>query len=258
MEREVRVMGEEDLAELVGQDEAALRAFRAGAVVTTVAGLAETDEVTVRVLGPRRKNGASWSLPVVGATASDDVPAQFRDTTGLVMSEETASGLGLRTSYGSMFVSADRPVTRHDLERLQVYGLWPWSSDPDRALLERMRYAGLGLAGLLSVLVVGVAVALAAAESRDDVATLAAVGAGPRQRRAFGAVHGVFLALVGGTLGLGVGVAAGLSLTQVDGLPGVVMPWLTTVGTLGVVTVAAGIAGWLVTPTRLNLTRRTG
>ena len=258
MERDVRVVSEQDLAEIVDDDPAALRAFRSGAVVTTVAGIAERDEVTLRVLGPRRTNGESWTLPVVGAVASGDVPRQYRDTTGLVMSAETAATLGLRTSYGSMLVTGDRPFTQHDLDRLQVYGLWPWSSDPERALLDRMRYAGLGLAGLLSVLVVGVAVALAAAESRDDVATLAAVGAAPRQRRAFGAVHGLFLALVGGTLGLGVGVAAGLSLTQVDGLPGVVMPWLSTFGTLGVVTVAAAAAGWLVTPTRLTLTRRTG
>jgi putative ABC transport system permease protein len=110
---------------------------------------------------------------------------------------------------------------------------------------------------VLSLLVVGVAVALAAAESRDDGATLAAVGAGPWRRRSMGAMHGLFLGLVGAGLGAVVGVPAGAALTQVDGLSGVVVPWLATAGTLLVVLVSAPVAGWLVTPSRLRLTRRT-
>jgi putative ABC transport system permease protein len=120
-----------------------------------------------------------------------------------------------------------------------------------------MQFAGLGVAGLLSALVVGVAVALSAAESRDDVATLVAVGAGPWRRRVMGAMHGLFLGLVGGLLGAAVGLPAGMAFTQVDGLAGVDVPWLATVGTLAVVLVAAPTAGWVVSPSRLRLTRRT-
>jgi hypothetical protein len=54
-----------------------------------------------------------------------------------------------------------------------------------------------------------------------------------------------------------VGVPAGAALTQVDGLPGVDLPWLATAGTLLVVVLWAPVAGWLVTPSRLRLTRRT-
>jgi hypothetical protein len=72
-----------------------------------------------------------------------------------------------------------------------------------------------------------------------------------------GAMHGLFLGLVGAALGVAVGVPAGAALTQVDGLPGVDVPWLATAGTMLVVLLAAPVAGWLVTPSRLRLTRRT-
>jgi hypothetical protein len=50
---------------------------------------------------------------------------------------------------------------------------------------------------------------------------------------------------------------SGASLGQLDGRPGVDVPWMATVGTLVVVLVLAPVAGWLVTPSRLDLSRRT-
>lgn len=258
-EREVRVVTEEDLVALLGEkDPEVLEAFRSGALVSTFPAYADRDQVTLRVLGRRNAELPTWELSVTAARAAADAPRDFASGNRLLISAETASTLGLRASYGQMMVTADRPITRDDLERLQVYGLFGWSSDPDRADLKSLRYAGMGVAGLLALLVVGVAVGLSAAESKDDVATLAAVGAAPRQRRAFGAAHGLFLAALGCGLGGGIGIAAGLALTQVDGVAGVALPWDTTLGTMGLVAVTATIAGWLVTPTRLDLTRRTG
>jgi hypothetical protein len=43
----------------------------------------------------------------------------------------------------------------------------------------------------------------------------------------------------------------------VDGSAGVDVPWLATAGTLAVVLATAPLVGWLVTPSRLRLTRRT-
>jgi putative ABC transport system permease protein len=122
---------------------------------------------------------------------------------------------------------------------------------------ERAQFLGLVAAGLLSALVVGIAVAMASAESRDDVATLSAVGAGPWRRRAMGAMHGLFLALVGCGLGLAVGMPSGAAFTQVDGLPGIDVPWIASLGTVASVVVLGLAAGWVVTPSRLRLTRRT-
>jgi len=53
------------------------------------------------------------------------------------------------------------------------------------------------------------------------------------------------------------GVLAGVSLGQVDGLPGVAVPWGATAATLVAVVLLAPVAGWLVTPSRLHLARRT-
>ncbi len=186
----------------------------------------------------------------------DDQPSH-RGQAGDLLSREAAAGLGLAPQWTQLVALTERAVTNEDLDRLRVYGLYAWSSDPDAASAQRVQYAGLGLAGLLAALVVGVAVALAAAESRDEVATLAAVGAGPGRRRALGAMHGLFLGLVGGAVGGVVGVVAGASLGQVDGLPGVAVPWTATAATLVVVLVLAPVAGWLVTPSRLDLSRRT-
>lgn len=131
-----------------------------------------------------------------------------------------------------------------------------WSDDPERAWLTRMQYSGLAVAGLLAVLVVGTAVALAAAESRGDVATLAAVGADPWTRRRMGAMHGLFLGLTGTGLGLAIGVPAGLALTQIDGLPGIDMAWLPTIAVVPVLLIASWLVGGLVTPSRFAITRR--
>ena len=116
----------------------------------------------------------------------------------------------------------------------------------------------LGLAGLLTLVVAGIAVALAAAEGRADTATMAAIGAGPWRRRGLGAMHGLFLGVVGGLLGVLVGLPAAASLMQVDGLPGIAVPWLVIAAALLVVPLLGAAAGWVVTPTRLPLVRRTG
>ena len=239
-----------------GQPEV-LEAFDAGAVVQLDprAPSAGAETVRLRLDGSRKQR--SWTVPAVAGQPSD-LFRDGRDTiTSALLSREAAAGLGLAPQWTQLIALADRAVTNDDLDRLRVYGLYAWSADPDAASVSRVHYVGLGLAGLVTALVVGVAVALAAAESRDEVATLAAVGAGPGRRRALGAMHGLFLGLVGGAVGVPVGVVAGISLGQVDGLPGVAVPWAATAATLVAVLVLAPVAGWLVTPSRLDLSRRT-
>ena len=162
-----------------------------------------------------------------------------------------------RRDFAQTLLLGGEPFTQDVLDRLAVYGIYGQSEDPDRLRVEQMQYLGLVAAGLLSALVVGIAVAMASAESRDDVATLAAVGAGPWRRRSLGAMHGLFLGIVGCVLGLAVGLPSGLAFTQVDGLPGVDVPWLSSLGTVASVLVLGLVAGWVVTPSRLRLTRRT-
>ena len=239
----------------------ALAALEAGrAVVLEGAGVPGGAVVRLRVDRRSAVRPTVDELPrvtVEGAFSTDS-----GDLTGTVfVSEATAERLGAARSrsqgFAQVLVLGSEPFTTEVLDRLAVYGIYAQSEDPDRLRVEQMQYLGLAVAGLLSALVVGIAVAMASAESRDDVATLAAVGAGPWRRRSLGAMHGLFLGVVGCVLGLAVGVPSGLAFTQVDGLPGVDVPWLSSLGTVASVLVLGLVAGWVVTPSRLRLTRRT-
>jgi putative ABC transport system permease protein len=120
------------------------------------------------------------------------------------------------------------------------------------------------------------AIGLAAAESRTDVATLAAVGAGPALRRRLAAAQAAVITLLGGGLGLITGLLAGWALVRLrtpvdmygdterlwlgaylDGWPFTV-PWPTVAAlVIGVPLLAISIA-FLTTRSRLPLVRRLG
>ncbi|GAB6899748.1 ABC transporter permease [Kineosporia succinea] len=112
------------------------------------------------------------------------------------------------------------------------------------------------------------AVGLAAAESRADVSTLAAVGAGPGVRRRLAAAQSGVIATLGTVLGVFSGVVGGwvLVLVQQDNeFPGetrsyweLVLPWelLLTVG-VGI-PLLAGLIAFAGTRSRLPLARRIG
>jgi putative ABC transport system permease protein len=251
---EVRVTDEASLAKLVSADRDVMAAFRAGSAVTTDADAIDDGQLEVAAYPGSRHPENRWTLPAV-AVKRGGLFAESWDVT--YVSEQAGARLGFVAYYGDIRVKADGPITQDMIDSLSVYGINAWSNDPERARLSTNQYAGLGVAGLLTALVIGMSVAMAAAESRDDVATLAAVGAGPWRRRAFGAMHGLFLGIVGCVLGLAVGVPAGLSFTQVDGLAGTNVPWLPTAGTVLVVLVLSWGIGGVVTPSRFRLTRRT-
>ena len=111
---------------------------------------------------------------------------------------------------------------------------------------------------VLTALVVGLVVSLAASDGRDDAATLSAVGAPPRLRRAVTAGHALFVGGLGAGLGLLLGTAGGASLTQVLGSPGTPVPWSALGLLLLGVPITCAVVGWSVAPGRLVLTRRAG
>lgn len=90
------------------------------------------------------------------------------------------------------------------------------------AALERITTVVGGLAGLL---IVAVAIALAAAESRPDLRTLTAVGAGRRTRRSLAAGRALLLSGLGGVLAVPVGLLPAASLlSTLAGGPPLVLP----------------------------------
>src|SRR5690606_41705395 len=73
-------------------------------------------------------------------------------------------------------------------------------------------WALAGLASLVALAAVGLAVGLAAADARPDLATMTAVGAPPRIRRRIAAAQAGLLALTGSVRGVLAGTVIGLAL----------------------------------------------
>lgn len=235
--------------------DAAVQAFDAGGVVAHGARTVRDGSVTLADFTDPRRPVKRWTLPGVSVAR---LAGEHRGLAGAWISLATAHDLGLSTAPMDIQVHTDHLVTNDDLTRLAVDGINAWSQDPQLGTVTWLRLGVLGLAGLLTLLVAGIAVALAAAEGRADTATMAAIGAGPWRRRGLGAMHGLFLGVVGGLLGVLVGLPSAASLLQVDGLPGIAVPWLVIAAALLVVPLLGAAAGWVVTPTRLPLVRRTG
>jgi putative ABC transport system permease protein len=256
---DIRETDRDSLTTIVGPlGDAQLAAFDRGALlVTPGSGIRATaEEVKVGLEGRRASAGVLATLPVV-RIGDPPVPA-WSNAGSAFVSSALAERLDLEPTYATYVALAQRAITDADLQRLNAYGISAWSEDPQWQQAERFRYAGVLGAALLSLLVVGIAVALAAAEGRDEAATLTAVGAAPARRRGIGAMHGLFLGLGGCVLGVVVGLPAALAFVQMNGEPGVDVPWLSFLGTLAAVVAVSPLAGWVVTPSRLTLTRRTG
>ncbi|QLQ11261.1 MAG: hypothetical protein HZY75_13815 [Nocardioidaceae bacterium] len=247
---DVHMVEPDHLSGLIDVDDATQEAFEGGALITT--GRVDDEIVTLTIKDKEGRHQAD--IPAVAVPVPKSGLAGYRGWSA--MSPGAAAELGLVPRAGTIQITLDGPVNSDTLNLLRAHGMDAWSDDPERAWLTRMQYSGLAVAGLLAVLVVGTAVALAAAESRGDVATLAAVGADPWTRRRMGAMHGLFLGLTGTGLGLAIGVPAGLALTQIDGLPGIDMAWLPTIAVVPVLLIASWLVGGLVTPSRFAITRR--
>lgn len=125
----------------------------------------------------------------------------------------------------------------------------------------------LALTGFAALVVLGaacIATGLAAADSRRDQATLAAVGAPPGIRRRLSGVQCAVIAVLGAVLGTVNGFVPALALLKTRDIdyPGVtnpvVVPWGEIALTALVVPLLAGLLAGLFTRSRTPLTRRLG
>ncbi|MGH8906242.1 MAG: FtsX-like permease family protein [Egibacteraceae bacterium] len=111
--------------------------------------------------------------------------------------------------------------------------------------------------GVLTVAGVAVTVALSAAESRADLATLAAVGASPHRRRMLAACQALLIGGLGCVLGIAFGTFVVFTARRTTGSPDFVVPWANlALGGL-VVPLLAALLPAALTPSRLPLARRT-
>ncbi|HMO12096.1 MAG TPA: ABC transporter permease, partial [Actinotalea sp.] len=112
------------------------------------------------------------------------------------------------------------------------------------------------------IVATGVTIALAAADSVPDLATLSAVGASQRVRRRFAAAQAVVIAGLGGWIGVPTGLALGWALVTMqatayrDWTWQTIIPWATVGAILVLVPVAAMALGWSTTRSRLPAVRR--
>src|SRR5690606_28785494 len=110
----------------------------------------------------------------------------------------------------------------------------------------------------------GISVALAAAESRPDLATLGAVGASPAVRRRVAAGQAGVIAVIGGTLGALTGLMLGRALVIAEKHRGQVvdLDWVVITPWPAIVTIAVGVpllamaGGFAFTRSRLPMVRR--
>jgi len=125
----------------------------------------------------------------------------------------------------------------------------------------------LAIAALVVALgATGIAVGLAAAESRADLATLAAVGAAPGMRRRVAGAQGAVVAVLGTGLGLVAGsvlsVVIVLMLRHGQPVPDtswqLAVPWRELTGLAVGIPVLATLAGFAFTRSRLPMVRRLG
>ena len=116
------------------------------------------------------------------------------------------------------------------------------------------------VAGLLVMVASLISTALSLAESQNDMATLAAVGATRGTRRGIAAAQALVVAACGALLGVGVGMIPGIAstrlLTSQGSPPTIAIPWLplAAIG-IAVPLLAAGLA-WIAVRRHPQMTRR--
>ena len=126
------------------------------------------------------------------------------------------------------------------------------------------------VAGLLVLIASLISTALSLAESQNDLATLAAVGATRRTRRGIAAGQALVVGAFGCLLGVAVGMIPGIAITwplttqgfdpvtsqQITQAPIIVIPWLHLVAVSVAVPLLAGALAWLAVRRHPQMTRR--
>jgi len=124
------------------------------------------------------------------------------------------------------------------------------------------------LFGLAAVLMLGgtlTATFLALSDARPDLATLSAVGASPRMRRAVASSYAVAVGVVGAALGAAVGLVPGIAVSypltrNFTGVPGpshyLDIPWLEIVGLVVLLPLVTAVVVGLLARSKLPLVAR--
>jgi putative ABC transport system permease protein len=192
----------------------------------------------------------------------------------MVLSPEAASRLDLTVAPTALLFDASRadPDTIDQL-RQTIGALDPRNGyvyvEPGYQVSNAEKVVLWILFGLAGVLMLGgtlTATFLALSDARPDLATLSAVGASPRTRRAVAAAYAVSIGVVGAALGAAVGFIPGVAVTYPltrpynPGDPGpthyLVIPWLEIGGLVVLLPLVTALVVGLLARSRLPLVAR--
>lgn len=207
---------------------------------------------TVRVdAGGKQRHLPAVALPITQSVHS---------TGGAMMSAAAAKAQGFRaSSAGTLVLPRSMPSQDAEDKAAAIMDGVSGSVYVERGYQSNMGVVAAGLSGasgIVTIAGVAIAVGLAAAEGRADLATLGAIGAEPRRRRQLAMAQ----ASVVGVVGCVVGTAFGLFVATVMLSGFEVQPWavpwtLLIVVTIGVPVLAMLVAG-ACTRSRLPMVRR--
>ncbi|MGH3762684.1 FtsX-like permease family protein [Actinophytocola sp.] len=134
------------------------------------------------------------------------------------------------------------------------FDVWEHSETADELNVVNMSLAAG--AGLVTLLGVAITVALSVAESRADLATLAAIGAQPRRRRTFAGAQAFVLSGLGTVLGVALGGVLGFAVGPLSGQLEFAVPWSNLAVTVAVVPLLAVAVAMVATRAKLPMVRR--
>lgn len=236
---------------------AALAALADGKVLVTDECVLDGDTVTTEPYGegvePVRL--PAQRLPTEDEAGYFDLPTAF-------ISAETAKAHGWTTGVRSYAVVHSGAASEDDIDAALTVaednGLNAYVDTDNSEEINVISLALAAGAGLVTLLGVGITVALSAAEGRADLATLAAIGAQPRRRRMLAGAQALVLSGTGTVLGLVVGGVLGFAVVPLGGQAEFVMPWQHLAITAAVVPLLAVAVAMASTRSNLPMVRRMG
>jgi len=237
-------------------------AMRSGAVVVDSDRNLTDGRVTLSVQGGPEKRSRDVTAPAFVLPSRPQAPIAL-------MSKQTAESLGLGPTPMIVAATTTRMPTVQEEDQLRAE-----LGDDVFASVERGPSSNWQtlvvlaiVAGVITLSATAIATGLAAADGRADLATLGAIGASPRVRRALSLSQSGVIAGLGSLLGAIVGLGASIAVlvalnqgyAQIWPAPTpypIVVPWLNVAIAVLVVPLIAMLCAGLLTRSRLPIERR--
>lgn len=246
-----------ELAAGAPPDDAMLQALAHGQVVVFDPALVDANgAVVVQTWDDNGELAQDVRIPAYVATrdlAYGSMPAAF-------VAEDVVAEYGWTAEISSVYVAHADDATRDQIDAAidaaEKAGAGVSYERPDESGPGAEALALVAGAALVTLVGVGIAVALSAVEGRADLATLAAVGAPPRRRRALAGAQALLVGGLGTLLGVALGMYFAVLLWPAIGVPDFIVPWGNLLLTgLAVPALAVAVAV-IFTPSRLPVARR--